>query len=675
VTEPAARSTSAPRTASFRRTALWTVSVSALIFLALTAAGVRFMLALDNDLARAVLRDHAGAVVSLYARVLAGYLAAGLLAALLLHPFLKGWRAGAATLLLALLSLVHLFANGTHLIHGPAQSAVCAVHDAIPAFVRGLWRPWFVEALVGALAAASLYLWTRPIPLRIRLGAFAAIAGAFALSRAETASAAAPAPLTNFVLLASDSLRADHLSCNGYARPTSPHVDALAARGTNFAKCLVPTASTHESWIALLTSTEPRVNGLRHMFPDRGTVERIEREQTFLPRLLRERGYATAALGGWCGTTFQLFDCGFDLVDVSNAQNHRALLAEAVFTNHLPGAAFLDNPVGRLLVPELRAVSFARGSRSITRRAKETIDAFARSGTPFFLVVVYHATHLPYSASYPYYATFTDPAYRGRNRYRIDFRVDELIQRGFDDGLTERERRHIVDLYDGCVREFDDQVGEIVAHLRARGLLERTIVGVWGDHGDDLYEHGTTLGHGVTLFGGDQANHVPAIFAGPGVPVRRVTKLVRSFDLAPTWLAWLGQERPERWQGVDLSGEVPELHALLETSYLLYRQPVPQLAPDEQPREFPRLDRATFFDPAFGFNLVLRPEHGPRLVETKCFAVREGRFKLIRVPARNGAIYRLFDLERDPHCTRNLLAGGTHAEFERLRARLPEEAR
>ncbi|NJN14205.1 MAG: sulfatase-like hydrolase/transferase [Planctomycetes bacterium] len=98
-------------------------------------------------------------------------------------------------------------------------------------------------------------------------------------------------------MIASDSLRADHLSCNGYPRATSPHIDALASEGVNFTNCLVPTASTHESWVSIFSSLEPRDHGLRHMFPSREMVERIERELDFLPAALRREGYATAAIG------------------------------------------------------------------------------------------------------------------------------------------------------------------------------------------------------------------------------------------------------------------------------------------------------------------------------------------------------------------------------------------
>jgi arylsulfatase A-like enzyme len=410
------------------------------------------------------------------------------------------------------------------------------------------------------------------------------------------------------------------------------------------------------------------------MYPSREKVRRIEAGLDFAPRLLQEKGYRTAVIGGWCGNTFSIFDAGFEHVDVSDCQNHRALIAEAAFTNHIPAAGFLDNPLGRLLVPELKRVSFTRSSAVLTGRARDFLEEAARDGRPFFLAVVYNTTHLPYSAVYPYDRTFTDPGYRGRNRYRIDFKVDDMIQRGFDHDLTPEEMRHVVALYDGCVLELDAQVGELVAALKELGLSERTIVGVWGDHGDDLYEHGTTLGHGVTLFGGDQANHPPAIFKGPGVPKRRVDDLVRSIDLAPTWFEWLGLARPRGWQGVDLSGEIPPLWALLETSYLLYRQPVPDLRPGEKVQGFPKtMDRATFFDPDFDFNQVLREEFEDDLVATKCFAVREGSWKLIRVPGEDGPIYRLFDLASDPQCRRDVAAEQPEV-FARLRARLPEQA-
>jgi len=643
------------------------------IFLVTTAGGVWFLLRQQNAFAKTILHDHPWAVVSLYGRILVGYVAAGIVAAVVLHPFVKGGKAAWAALGLALLGFAFTLTSGTHLLYGPLHSLFCAVHDALPAWLRGLYRPWMIPALLGLLVLASLHRWTRRVPVRIRAAAVAVVALGIGLTFLPAARAAHDGP-TFVLLIATDSLRADHLSCNGYPRQTSKNIDALAARGTNFAECLVPTASTHESWISMLSSTEPRVNGLRHMFPSRAQVEMIERRETFLPQVLRAKGYSTAAIGGWCGTTFGIFDVGFEHVDVSNTQNYRALLAEAAFTNHLLAASFLDNPLGRQLLPELESVSFTRGAASLTRRARRWLEHAARGDRPFFLLVVYNVTHLPYSASFPYYTAFVDPAYRGRNRYRIDFEIDVMIQRGFDNDLSAEEERHIVDLYDGCVKEFDDQVGALTDALEDLGFGGRTIVGVLADHGDDLYEHGTTLGHGVTLFGGDHANHIPAVFSGAGLPRRKVEKLVRSYDLAPTLLGWLGVQAPARWEGVDLGGEIPDLSALLETSYLLYRQPVPDLRPGEKVKGFPKLDQATFFDPDFDFNIVLRSELDDMVVATKCFAVRKDRWELIYVPGETGPVYRLFDLRSDPESTHDLKAKRPEV-FARLKRLLPEQAR
>jgi len=658
-----------------RRTLCWCLLTVTLVFAVVTVAGSIALLARqENRLAQDVYEHHLGSILWIYGRILAGYLVAGLLLGLVLHPLVPGKKAALATFGVVLLVLLYTLTSGTHLLFGPVHFVVAWSRDHCPEWLSRFYRPVQIPLLFGGLLMLSLLLWARRLKKRWSVLAVAAVAIGLLSSGGWFQPPPGANRRPNLVLLASDSLRADHLSVNGYRRETSPHIDRLAERGVNYRKCLVPTASTHESWVSILSSTHPRSNGLRHMFPSRRLVERLEREQTWFPERLREQGYATAVVGGWCGTSFRLIDMGFEQVDVSDVQNRKALIAEVALTNHLLALSFLDNPLGRLLCPELDRVSLTRAAPQLTRRAKRAVDDLAAGDRPFFLLIQYHGTHLPYSATYPYYQAFTDPDYRGRNRFRIDFDIDDMIQRGFDHDLTEAERQHLIALYDGCVREFDDQVGSIVAHLSRRGLLDHTVVGVLSDHGDDLYEHGTTLGHGVTLFGGDQANHVPAIFAGPGVPRGfREERLVRSFDLAPTWCSWLGLEVPSSFEGLDLTtGEAPE-SVLLETSYLLYRQPVPDLRPGEQARQFPRFDDATFFDPDFDDSLVVRDRYLQQLVATKCFAVRQGPYKLIHVPGESGPIRRLFDLDADPECRRDLKDSEPDV-FRRLLCLLPDEA-
>jgi hypothetical protein len=101
---------------------------------------------------------------------------------------------------------------------------------------------------------------------------------------------------------------------------------------------------------------------------------------------------------------------------------------------------------------------------------------------------------------------------------------------------------------------------------------------------------------------------------------------------------------------------------------------VPDLQPGESVKPFPRFDEATHFDPSFDYNSVLNPDLEGLLEETKCFAVREGDWKLIYVPGAQGAIFRLFDLAADPECRTNLVRKEPET-FARLRKLLPAHAR
>lgn len=95
--------------------------------------------------------------------------------------------------------------------------------------------------------------------------------------------------------------------------------------------------------------------------------------------------------------------------------------------------------------------------------------------------------------------------------------------------------------YNGEVAFADAQLGRVVAFLEERGLLEKTIVVVLGDHGESLGEHeeGT---HGFFVY--ETATHVPFLIRAPFAATRgkRVPGLVRTVDLAPTVLDLLGGE-------------------------------------------------------------------------------------------------------------------------------------
>src|SRR5262249_9202175 len=98
-----------------------------------------------------------------------------------------------------------------------------------------------------------------------------------------------PRPRPNPVLVSLDTLRADHLGCFGYDRPTSPTIDRFAARSTLFERAYSSFSSTGGSHMTLLTGLYPCVHGIAVDAPT------LDRNQSTLAELLRAQGYATGA--------------------------------------------------------------------------------------------------------------------------------------------------------------------------------------------------------------------------------------------------------------------------------------------------------------------------------------------------------------------------------------------
>ena len=68
----------------------------------------------------------------------------------------------------------------------------------------------------------------------------------------------------NILMIMTDQHRADWLGCNGHPVVKTPHIDALAARGTNFSNFNVATPGCMPNRASILTGRYPSVHGLRH---------------------------------------------------------------------------------------------------------------------------------------------------------------------------------------------------------------------------------------------------------------------------------------------------------------------------------------------------------------------------------------------------------------------------
>jgi arylsulfatase A-like enzyme len=539
-----------------------------------------------------------------------------------------------------------------------------------------------LTALFIAFMVAAFLFWVRG--LRRRIVIFLLCAGLVgAASHRPRPPQAAPLATPNVLIIAADSWRFDRLGVHGSSRVgLTPNLDAFAATALDLRNHHVSTASTLESWTTVLTGQFPPRHGLRSMYPSREEVAGVEQSSVLLPKLLAAQGYDTFVSSDWVGNCFDLVDFGFTSRHVGPVQNFEALLLEATMRSHVLVALFFSptpGPAANLLVPGRASMAWAARPQVLTDQLFEDIDSSIRAKRPFFGVLFASPTHLPYNARHPFNSKYAARQYDGPHRYQVEVQPHELITTGFSPTLPLETIQHVRDLYDGAVSDFDDTAGEVLRGLDERGLTDSTIVIVTSDHGEDLYDPGSTLGHGTNFFGGDQSTHIPMLMRVPGRPAGKVDGLTRTVDVAPTLLSVLGLKVPSAMQGVDLTalldGRVADLDltAFAETCYLFFPKAKAMTGLSDAERaeviDLAGAAETLEVDASFRHNLVLRPEYRKSVIDAKDRMVRDARYKLVVIPGKRHDLVRLFDMQADPQQRVDLSGQGLAIEAD-LRERL-----
>ncbi len=332
---------------------------------------------------------------------------------------------------------------------------------------------------------------------------------------AGTLVAAPPAtPAPNLVVVSVDTLRADHLGCYGYPRPTSPAIDRFRRDAALFEQAIAQAPSTLPSHASLLTSLVPQRHGASW-----AARRAIPEEVVTLPEVLRGAGYRTAAFtgGGQMHPSNGLAQ-GFDLYRVTGPLP----LAETVAAA-LPWLDELDE-IGEL-------------------------DERRRS--PFFLFLHTYETHHPYTPDAETLALFDD-GYSGPLPAKIGVGLLDRVNRG-ELAIDARDVAHIVAAYDAEIRSMDRGFADLLRHLRERGLYEETMIVLTSDHGEEFGEHERVGWHSHSLY--DELLRVPLVVKFPAGrhAGAAVEGQVRSLDVAPTALAALGIAPPPEFEGIDLA--------------------------------------------------------------------------------------------------------------------------
>ncbi|OYY61901.1 MAG: arylsulfatase [Hydrogenophilales bacterium 28-61-11] len=465
-----------------------------------------------------------------------------------------------------------------------------------------------------------------------------------------------PKAAPNILMIGSDTLRADRLGALGYHRALTPHIDRLAASGALFSNCYVPCARTAPSLISMLTGTWPHTHGIRDNFAD---DENTRLKIDALPTLLKQSGYRTAAISDWCGADLGKYSFGFDYTDLPEDQwNLKYLIRQGPKDLRLFVSLFTHNRLGRLLLPELYYLGGVPLTQPLGKRARRLVSRLAGDTQPFFLNLFYSTTHPPFASEWPWYGRFSDPAHAGESKFAMARLTDpfEIIRR---QGAPKEEfdLDQIIDLYDGCVAEFDDEVGKMLTHLDACGLADNTIVVVYSDHGMEFFEH-DTWGQGNSAVG-DFSPRIPLLIRDPRRPARgRIDQVVRSIDLVPTLLELIDAAPAPGIDGVSLvaclstDGACPELDAFNETG--IWIADIPGL-PENHLRYPDLLELLEVPNRASG-TLAIKPEYCDAILRAKDRMIRHGRWKLVYQPLESGHLLRLFDLESDPACQHDVSA-------------------
>jgi arylsulfatase A-like enzyme len=293
----------------------------------------------------------------------------------------------------------------------------------------------------------------------------------------------------NVLLVTIDSLRADHLNCYGYLRPTSPNLDRLAADGALFKVAVAQAPWTLPSLASLHTSRLPVEVGAIH------NHDRLADSAVTAAELFRNAGYATAAftVGAYTGTS-RGFGQGFDVYE-NRDRTHLAA--------------------------------------DLNRMALEWLDRAGKR--PFFLWIHYFDVHADYAAPAPWNSLFDDtpPAPEVARIRHLKRVINGNV------ALEPGDLDRIKTSYDREIAYTDAMLGELWQGLEQRGLAAGTALAVGADHGEGFMEHELLL-HTLSVY--DEFVRVPLVLRLPGrVPAgRRVTAQVRNLDVLPTLLELAG---------------------------------------------------------------------------------------------------------------------------------------
>jgi arylsulfatase A-like enzyme len=289
------------------------------------------------------------------------------------------------------------------------------------------------------------------------------------------------------------------MSCYGYPRLTTPHIDRFAQGGTLFENTFsayIPTTSGYGSMLTGMDVISTQVVALRHKGP-------LRPEIVTLAEILKEAGYNTTSVGFKGNPSSRGFDNYLSFAGWGSWNEGRSPKAENL---------------NEVAIPEL--------------------ERLAKQKEPFFLFLRHMDPHAPYLPPAPYERMF----YHGdecnpRNKSMepvMSFKpFRDFFATWMPPGISDKD--YVIAQYDGAVAYMDACIQTILTTVESLGILEKTIVVINADHGETLYDHECWFDHHGMY---DNVLHIPLIIRyGRKVPAGlRLKGYNRQQDLVPTLL-------------------------------------------------------------------------------------------------------------------------------------------
>lgn len=309
-----------------------------------------------------------------------------------------------------------------------------------------------------------------------------------------------------------DTLRADKLdfypqpNANGRKKVKTPHLSTIAKEGVVFDPFYVEGTESKASHASLFTGTYPLLHKVYNH------KAKLKTSHTTIAEAFKSAGYRTA---GFISNGY-----------VSDKWNYTQGFQTSV--------NFIRE--GK-----------AHNAIAVVKKAKPWITK--HKGKPFYLYLGTSDPHVTYRAHKEFIEQYDGKGYNGSyKKYLSGKELGRL--KGQKKPPRARDRKRIEALYENEIAFNDKHFGELVAHLKAEGIYDDTLIIISADHGDEFWEHGS-CGHGHNLH--QELVRVPLVIRYPkAFKGGRSTAGADGVDLLPTLMALLGQKAPKDVQGRSL---------------------------------------------------------------------------------------------------------------------------